>query len=103
MRRSTPRSPMHAAAALTTGSDKRSDWPPPEFRREGSDMSNDLNKSGLSRRDLLANAAAATGALFVGFWMPPRAAAQGLKPEGAPWAVEPSVKEVNAWVVVAPD
>src|SRR5262249_27793448 len=61
----------------------------------------------LSRRDLLSGTAAATGALVVGFWMPPRAAAQGsnqgFNPEGATWAVEPSVKEVNAWVVVSPD
>src|SRR5262249_474185 len=63
--------------------------------------SNHPNK--LSRRDLLSNAAAATGALVVGFWMPERAPAQIIKPEGATWAVEPAVKEINAWVVVAPD
>src|SRR5947208_11149686 len=67
-------------------------------------MSNhDLNKSGLSRRDLLSSAAAATGALVVGFWMPQRALAQNINPAGATWAVEPAVDEVNAWVVVAPD
>src|ERR1044071_1205541 len=64
---------------------------------------NDANKAGLSRRDVLANAAAATGALVVGFWIPDRAAAQIINPEGAAWAKEPDVKEVNAWVVVAPD
>src|SRR5262245_22139540 len=64
---------------------------------------NDINEAGLSRRDLLSNAAAATGALVVGFWMPPRAAAQIINPEGATWAIEPDVKEINAWVVVAPD
>src|SRR6516165_5732335 len=64
---------------------------------------NDVNKSGLSRRDLLSNAAAATGALVVGFWMPQRAPAQIINPQGATWAVEPVVKEINAWVVVAPD
>jgi len=63
----------------------------------------DLSKSGLSRRDLLSNAAAATGALVVGFWMPQRAPAQIINPEGATWAAEPDVKEINAWVVVAPD
>ena len=26
-----------------------------------------------------------------------------MNPEGAAWAIEPAVKEVNAWVVVAPD
>src|SRR5882757_1043823 len=67
-------------------------------------MSNhDLSKPGLSRRDLLSNAAAATGALVVGFWMPQRAPAQTMNPEGAAWADESAVKEVNAWVVVAPD
>ena len=56
----------------------------------------------LSRREFVATAAAATGALVVGFWMPP-ASAQIIHPEGAAWAVEPAVREVNAWVVVAPD
>src|SRR5712672_1896925 len=64
---------------------------------------NDVNKPGLSRRDLLSTAAAATGALVVGFWMPQRAASQIINPEGATWATEPDVKEINAWVVVAPD
>lgn len=64
---------------------------------------NDLNKPELSRRDLLSTAAAATGALVVGFWLPERAAAQIINPEGATWATEPDVKEINAWVVVAPD
>jgi hypothetical protein len=66
------------------------------------------SKAGLSRRDLLSTAAAATGALVVGFWMPQRAAGQiinpeGAAPEGAAWATEPDVEEVNAWVVVAPN
>src|SRR5262249_24873230 len=65
--------------------------------------SNDTNKAGPSRRDLLSNAAAATGALVVGFWVPERAAGQLISPEGATWATEPAVKEINAWVVVAPD
>jgi isoquinoline 1-oxidoreductase subunit beta len=64
---------------------------------------NDLSKPGLSRRDLLSTAAAATGALVVGFWMPQRAAGQIINPQGATWATEPDVKEINAWVVVAPD
>ena len=65
-------------------------------------MSNNLDKAGLSRRDLLSGAAA-TGALVIGFWVPPRAAGQIINPEGAAWATEPAVKEINAWVVVAPD
>lgn len=66
-------------------------------------ISNDLTEANLSRRDLLSTAAAATGALVVGFWMPQRALAQIVKPEGAAWAIEPMIDEVNAWVVVAPD
>ena len=64
---------------------------------------NDRSTTGLSRRDLLSTAAAATGALVVGFWMPQRASGQTINPEGAAWAIEPDVKEINAWVVVAPD
>src|SRR5947209_4620245 len=71
--------------------------------REGSIMNNDFTKLDLSRRDLLTNAAAATGALVVGFWMPQRASGQIINPPGAAWAIEPAVDEINAWVVVAPD
>jgi isoquinoline 1-oxidoreductase beta subunit len=67
-------------------------------------MSNDdLTKASLSRRDVLTTAATATGALVVGFWMPRRAPAQNMKPEGAAWSIESAVDEVNAWVVIAPD
>ena len=66
-------------------------------------INDDHNQPGLSRRELLSAAAAATGALVVGFWMPQRATAQIINPEGAAWASEPAVKEINAWVVVAPD
>src|SRR5438034_9031659 len=66
-------------------------------------MKNNLTKPGLSRRDLLSSAAAATGALVVGFWMPQRASGQIINPPGAAWAVEPALDEINAWVVVAPD
>jgi isoquinoline 1-oxidoreductase subunit beta len=63
----------------------------------------DLTKQGLSRRDLLSTAAAASSALVVGFWMPQRATGQIIDPQGAAWAKEPDIKEINAWVVVAPD
>jgi isoquinoline 1-oxidoreductase beta subunit len=66
-------------------------------------INDDLGHAGLSRRDLLSTAAAATGALVVGFWMPQRASAQNMNPAGATWAVESGVDEINAWVVVAPD
>ena len=80
-------------------------WPPPGCRRREDTLmiDNDLTTPNLSRRDLLSTAAAATGALVVGFWMPQRALAQIINPEGAAWAIEPAVEEVNAWVVVAPD
>ena len=65
------------------------------------------SQPGPSRREFLATAAAATGALVVGFWMPQRAAAgenpPGVTPATATWATDPAVDEVNAWVVVAPD
>src|SRR6202521_1265070 len=70
-------------------------------------INSDLRKPGLSRRDLLSTAAAATCALVVGFWMPKRAPAQNINPAGAAagatWATESAVDEINAWVVVAPD
>src|ERR1700674_1454075 len=70
-------------------------------------INSDLRKPGLSRRDLLSTAAAATGALVVGFWMPQRASAQNMNPAGAAagatWAIEPAVDGVNAWGVGAPD
>jgi isoquinoline 1-oxidoreductase beta subunit len=65
-------------------------------------MDRDLATPNLSRRDLLATAAATTGALVVGFWMP-RASAQVAAQDGAVWADESVGPEVNAWVVVAPD
>jgi len=66
-------------------------------------INNDLTQPNLSRRDLLSTAAAATGALVVSFWMPQRAPAQNINPEGGRMAIEPAVDEVNAWVVIAPD
>ncbi|HEY7297307.1 MAG TPA: molybdopterin cofactor-binding domain-containing protein [Xanthobacteraceae bacterium] len=66
-------------------------------------MSNDVQKTVLSRRDLLSTGAAATGALVVGFWLPQAAPAQTINPQGAAWASEPGVREINAWVVVEPD
>ena len=67
-------------------------------------MSNsNLTTPNLSRRDLLSTAAAATGALVIGFWMPSRADAQATNPEAAAWSNESAADEVNAWVVVNPD
>ena len=66
-------------------------------------IDDDLPGPNLSRRDLLSTAAVATGALVIGFWMPQRAQAQSINPEGAVWSNESASDEVNAWVVVAPD
>ena len=67
-------------------------------------MSNETaTNPNLSRRDVLSTAAVAAGALVVGVWMPQRATAQIIHPEGAAWAEVPAADEVNAWVVVAPD
>jgi isoquinoline 1-oxidoreductase beta subunit len=66
-------------------------------------IDDDLAKQNLSRRELLSTAAAATGALVIGFCLPSPALAQIVNREGAAWAVEPAIDEVNAWVVVAPD
>ena len=66
-------------------------------------INDDLTQPNLSRRELLSTAAAATGALVIGFWMPQRALAQIINPQGAAWSNESAADEVNAWVVVAPD
>src|SRR5437868_11765565 len=63
----------------------------------------DIDPTQLSRREFLATAAAASGALVIGFWLPPQASAQTARPEGAAWSNESAADEVNAWVVVAPD
>src|SRR5690606_10945245 len=53
----------------------------------------------------IAGAAAAQAAFVLGFWLPPRAAAQSGRPlpPGASWYEEPAVPEVNAWIVIEPD
>src|SRR5438067_3626452 len=66
-------------------------------------INDDLTQPNSSRRELLSPAAAATGALVIGFWMPQRALAQIISPQGAAWSNESAADEVNAWVVVAPD
>jgi isoquinoline 1-oxidoreductase beta subunit len=59
----------------------------------------------LHRREFLAAAAAANAAFVLGFWLPPRAAAQtgASVPRGAAWYEEPRVAEINAWIVIEPD
>src|SRR5262245_27836994 len=54
--------------------------------------------SNVDRREFLATIAAAHGAFVLGFWLPSRAEAQTTS-----WYEEPSTREVNAWIVIAPD
>jgi isoquinoline 1-oxidoreductase beta subunit len=54
----------------------------------------------LNRRDVLAGG----GTFVLAFWLPPRAAqAQTTAAPGAAWYTEPTVPEINAWLVVEPD
>jgi isoquinoline 1-oxidoreductase beta subunit len=65
-----------------------------------------IEGTAMDRRDFLAAAAAASGALVVGFWIPsraPKAAENVPPPHGAAWYEDPAVPEINAWIVVAPD
>src|SRR5262245_27004963 len=57
--------------------------------------------SHIDRRDFLATLAAAQGAFVLGFWLPSRAEAQDAAKTA--WYEEPSTREVNAWIVIAPD
>jgi len=60
----------------------------------------DPKQSGLDRREFLA---ASSAAFVLGFWLPPRAAAQTAPQHGASWYTEPAHPEINAWIVVEPD
>ena len=56
---------------------------------------------GVDRREFLATLVAAQGAFVLAFWLPSRADAQT-----APvttWYEEPATREINAWIVIAPD
>jgi isoquinoline 1-oxidoreductase beta subunit len=57
--------------------------------------------TGVNRREFLAAVAAAQGAFVLGFWVPERADAQTRA--GTAWYEEPSAREINAWIVIAPD
>ena len=57
--------------------------------------------SSVDRREFLATIAAAHGAFVLGFWVPSTAHAQNAG--AAPWYDEPSTREINAWIVIAPD
>jgi len=55
------------------------------------------------RRQFFITTAAVGGALVAGFGWPRRADAVEVTTPAAPWYREPSVSEINAWIVVAPD
>jgi len=55
------------------------------------------------RRQFFITTAAVGGALVAGFGWPRRADAVEVTTPAAPWYREPSVPEINAWIVVAPD
>jgi isoquinoline 1-oxidoreductase beta subunit len=59
-------------------------------------------KSELSRRDFLSSAAAAGGALVLGFHLP-RTGAQAAAVQPEPWYRDAMVPEINAWLTIAPD
>src|SRR5712691_9780585 len=55
-----------------------------------------------SRRDFLATTAAASGAMVLGFYLPPNGAnAQPI--QNQPWYRDAMVPEINAWLTIAPD
>src|SRR4051812_47064921 len=55
-----------------------------------------------SRREFLATAAAAGGAMVLGFHLP-TSAAKAAAIQGPPWYRASSVPEINAWLTIAPD
>jgi isoquinoline 1-oxidoreductase beta subunit len=55
----------------------------------------------MSRRELLASAAAAGGAFVLGFHVPSSAHAAAI--QGQPWYHDATVPEINAWLTIAPD
>jgi isoquinoline 1-oxidoreductase subunit beta len=59
-------------------------------------------KTEMNRRDFLASAAAAGGALVLGFHLPPTKA-HAATIEGQPWYRDALVPEINAWLTIAPD
>ena len=63
---------------------------------------NQKDNVAIDRREFLAIAGAATGALVLGFWVPQKRA-NAAENSGATWYEEPEVPELNAWVVIEPD
>jgi isoquinoline 1-oxidoreductase subunit beta len=59
--------------------------------------------AGVNRREFLATVAAAPGAFVLGFWVPRRASAQTTPATITSWYEETTTREINAWIVIAPD
>jgi isoquinoline 1-oxidoreductase subunit beta len=59
-------------------------------------------KVDMNRRDFLASTAAVSGAMVLGFYLPPTSA-QATPIEGQPWYRDAMVPEINAWLTIAPD
>ena len=62
-----------------------------------------VEKADMDRRQFFITTAAVGGALVVGLGWPRRAGRWTQPRPAAPWVREPSVREINAWIVVAPD
>lgn len=58
----------------------------------------------MTRREFLSTTAAVGGAMVLGFWLPPgAAAANGPSFDAQPWYRDAMVPEINAWIAIAPD
>jgi len=66
-------------------------------------MTGHVEKVGIDRRQFVIMTAAVGGGFMVGVGWPRRADAADVTTPAAPWYREPSVPEINAWIVVAPD
>jgi isoquinoline 1-oxidoreductase beta subunit len=66
-------------------------------------MTAHVETAGIDRRQFFITTGAVGGALVVGLSWPRRAEAVDVTAPAAPWYQEPSVPEINAWIVVAPD
>src|SRR5262249_17910985 len=65
-------------------------------------VTENVAKTLMDSRDVLASTGAAGGALVLGFHFP-SAKAHAAAIEGQPWYRDASVPEINAWLTIAPD
>jgi isoquinoline 1-oxidoreductase beta subunit len=66
-------------------------------------MTAHVEKAGMDRRQFFITTGALGGALVVGLAWPRPAEAVDVTTPAAPWYREPTIPEINAWIVVAPD